>query len=46
MDPIVTYIKDDSLPSDLAEARKVKIKSSRFTILNDKLYKGDSLSPT
>ena len=39
MDPIVTYIKDGSLPSDPAEAQKVKIRSSRFTILNDELYK-------
>ena len=39
MDPIVTYIRNDSLPSDPAEARKVKIRSSRFTILNDELYK-------
>ena len=39
LDPIVTYIKDGSLPSDPTEARKVKIKSSRFTILNDELYK-------
>ena len=39
MDPIVTYIKDGSLPSDPTEAQKVKIRSSRFTILNDELYK-------
>ena len=39
MDPIVIYIKDGSLPLDLVEARKVKIRLSRFTILNDELYK-------
>nr|XP_023876288.1 uncharacterized protein LOC111988732 [Quercus suber] len=39
MDPIVIYIKTGSLPSDPVEARKVKIRSSRFTILNDELYK-------
>ena len=39
MDPIVTYIKDGSLSSDQAEAQKDKIRSSRFTILNDELYK-------
>ena len=39
MDPIITYIKDGNLPTDLAEARKVKVRSSRFIVLNDKLYK-------
>ncbi|XP_075655270.1 uncharacterized protein LOC142625515 [Castanea sativa] len=39
MDPIITYIKDGNLPADHSEARKVKIRSSRFTILNDELYK-------
>ena len=39
MDPILTYIKTGNLPLDPTEARKVKIKSSRFTILNDELYK-------
>ena len=39
MDPIVIYIKDGNLSSDPAEARKVKIRSSRFTILNEELYK-------
>ena len=39
MDPIVIYIKDGNLSSDPAEARKVQIRSSRFTILNEELYK-------
>ena len=39
MDPITTYIKDDNLPVDPSEAKKVKVRSSRFTILNNKLYK-------
>ena len=39
MDPIVTYIRNGNLPTDPTEARKVKVMSSRFTILNDKLYK-------
>ena len=45
MDPIVTYIKDGSLPSDPAEAQKVKIRSSKFTILNDELYKRGFFQP-
>lgn len=39
MDPILTYITDGKLPPETSEARKIKIRSSRFTILNDKLYK-------
>ena len=39
MDPIITYIKDGNLPADPSEVRKVKVRSSRFTILNDELYK-------
>ena len=39
MDPIVTYIRNGNLPTDPTEARKFKVMSSRFTILNDKLYK-------
>ena len=39
MDPILTYIKTSNLPLDPTKARKVKIRSSKFTILNDQLYK-------
>ena len=39
MDPILTYIRDRKLPLDPSEARKVKVRSSRFIVLNDKLYK-------
>ncbi|XP_075665563.1 uncharacterized protein LOC142635258 [Castanea sativa] len=39
MDPIITYMRDDNLPTDPSEARKFKVRSSRFTILNDELYK-------
>ena len=39
MDPIVTYIRDGTFPENPLEARKVKVRSSRFTILNDELYK-------
>ena len=39
MDLIITYIKTGNLPSDPTEVRKVKVRSSKYTILNDKLYK-------
>ena len=38
MNPIITYIKNGNLPIDPAEARKVKARSSRFSVLNDELY--------
>ena len=39
MDPTLSYIKDGQLPSNLSEAKKVKVKAARFTVMNDKLYK-------
>lgn len=39
IDPSFSYIKNGQLPSDLLEAKKVKIRSSRFTVMNDELYK-------
>ena len=39
MDPIITYIKSGNLPSNPTEARKVKVRSSRFMVLDDELYK-------
>ena len=39
MDPIIMYIKDGNLPANPLDARKVKVRSPRFTILNDELYK-------
>ena len=38
MDPIIIYIKSGNLLFDPIEARKVRIRSSKFTILNDELY--------
>ena len=37
--PIVSYLKDSHLPSDPNEARKKKKRATRFTLLNDALYK-------
>lgn len=39
MTPILSYLKDEQLPSGLDEARKIKKRATRFTILNDILYK-------
>ena len=37
--PILSYLKDRRLPSNLDEAKKIKKRAARFTILNDELYK-------
>ena len=39
MDPILTYIRDGKLPPNSSKARKFRTRSSRFTILNNELYK-------
>ena len=39
MTPIVSFLQDGHLPQDADEARKIKKRAARFTILNDALYK-------
>ena len=39
MTSIISFLQDEHLPQDVEEARKVKKKVARFTILNDTLYK-------
>ena len=39
MTPIISFLQDSHLPRDAEEARKVKKKAARFTILNGTLYK-------
>ena len=39
MDLILSYIRDDQLPSDSFEAKKVRDRAPRFTIVNSELYK-------
>ena len=39
MTPIITFIQDRHLSQNTAEAKKVKKRAARFTILNDTLYK-------
>ena len=36
---IISFIQDGHLPQDVEEARKVRKRAARFTILNDTLYK-------
>lgn len=37
--PILSYLRDGRLPPNLDEARKIKKRAIRFTVLNDELYK-------
>ena len=39
MTPIVSFLQDGHLLQDTEEARKVRKRATRFTILNDILYK-------
>ena len=39
MTPIISFLQDRHLPQDIEEARKVRKRAVRFTILNDTLYK-------
>ncbi|XP_075660901.1 uncharacterized protein LOC142630742 [Castanea sativa] len=39
MAPIVSFLQDGHLPHDALEAKRIKTKAARFTILNDTLYK-------
>uniref|UniRef100_A0A2N9G9E6 Uncharacterized protein n=1 Tax=Fagus sylvatica TaxID=28930 RepID=A0A2N9G9E6_FAGSY len=39
MTPIKNYLEDETLPSDPVEARKLKVRSARFTLMQGFLYK-------
>ena len=39
MTPIVSFLQDERLPQDIEEAKKIKKRAAKFTILNDTLYK-------
>ena len=39
MTPIVSFLQDGHLPQNTEEAKKIKKRAAKFTILNDALYK-------
>ena len=39
MTPITNYLEEGTLPSDLVEARKLKVRSARFALIQRILYK-------
>ncbi|KAJ8619484.1 hypothetical protein MRB53_028013 [Persea americana] len=46
MDPIIAYLKDDQLPENRTEARKVRLKATRFWLSPDsKLYRKSFTGP-
>ena len=45
MTPIVSFLQDRHLPQNTEEAKKVKKRAARFTILNDTLYKRGFFMP-
>ena len=45
MNPILSYLKDGQLPPDHEEAKKIQKRATRFTVLNDELYKRGFFQP-
>ena len=46
MDPIVTFLKDDILPKEKSETKKIRINATRFWLSKDhKLYKRSYFGP-
>ena len=39
MTPIISYLKDGRLPEGKDEARKLRVRSARYVLLNEVLYK-------
>ena len=39
MTPIITYLKDGGLPEERDEARKLRIKSTMYVLIDEVLYK-------
>ena len=39
MTPIISFLQDGHLPQDVEEVIKIRTRATRFTILNDTLYK-------
>ncbi|XP_034202236.1 uncharacterized protein LOC117617090 [Prunus dulcis] len=45
MSPIYLYLTNGTLPEDKAQARKLKYRSARYTVINDVLYKRGYTTP-
>ena len=45
MDAIIAYLRDEIVPEGRSEAKTLRAKSTRYTLINDKLYKRGYNSP-
>ena len=45
MTPIISYLKDGSLPEGKDEARRLRVQSARYVLLSDVLFKRGFLQP-
>ena len=45
MTPIISYLKEGSLPEGKDKARRLRVRSARYVLLNDVLYKRDFSQP-
>ena len=45
MTPIISYLKDGRLPEGKDEARKLRVKSARYFLMDEVLYKRDFSQP-
>ncbi|CAL9011262.1 unnamed protein product [Prunus brigantina] len=45
MSPIYAFLTDGTLPTDKSQARKIRYRSARYTIINDVLYKRGYTTP-
>lgn len=45
MDPFINFLKDRSLPNEWANAHKLKIKASRFCLIDGQIYRKSYRGP-
>ncbi len=45
MDPIINYLKNCKEPDDKNQARKLRVKAARYTLLDEVLYKKSFSEP-
>ena len=45
MNPLIDYLKNSKEPKDKSQARKLRIKAARYTLLEGRLYKNSFLGP-
>ena len=45
MDPLINYLKNSKEPKDKSQARNLRIKAARYTLLDGRLYKKSFSGP-